>query len=311
MPKQVPVPSIIQLLEQFPDEQAAREYFEEARWGGKPQCPDCGSLGKHIKSRPGVLRCTDAKCRRQFTVRVGTIMEATKIGYRKWLLAMHTFHVSRKGISSLQLAKEIGVTQKTAWFMGHRIREAMAQGGDAMLGGIVQVDETYLGGNPANRPAHKRKGKGKQGVTTKQAVIGAKEVGGKMVTQPLPKVNAVTAQQFIVDNVQVGATLHTDENRVYGGLLGVFYDHHTVNHSKGEYVRQGVTTNEMEGAWTLLKRAYHGIHHHWAAKHTHRYAGEMAFRVGVARVELPGMERLRFLFKGGVGKRLKYKGLVA
>ena len=296
-------------MEMFPDDDAAREYFEKERWRGRPTCAQCGSPAKHMRCRKGYLRCEREGCRRQFTVRKGTVKEASNVGYCKWLLAMHAFHVARKGISSLQLAKGIGVTQKTAWFMSHRIREVMRQG-DA-LGGIVEVDETYIGGKPSSRPRRRQAGKGRQGVTEKQPVMGTKEVGGRVLAKPLAKVDGKTALQFIVDSVAAGSTLHTDESRIYKGLPSALYDHHAVNHSKGIHVRGCVTINGIESVWALLKRTYQGVHHPWAPKHTHRYVDETAFRLGIARVELVGMERLRSFFAGAVDKRLTYKRLVS
>lgn len=308
--KPVEVPSIIQLLDKFPDEEAARTYFERQRWGNNPTCAFCGQPAKRMKSRVGYLRCTADGCRKQFTVRVGTVMEASKISYRKWLLAMHLFHVNRKGVSSLALSKEIGVTQKTAWFMAHRIREAMAQKGGALLQGQVEVDETYLGGRERNKPDHKRM-HGPRGPVGKQAVMGAKQRGGAVVAKPVAKADADTATRFIVANVGAGSTLQTDQSRIYGGLAGLFYCHQTVNHSAGVYVQGNAHTNSIEGFWSLLKRAYHGVHHHWDAKHTHRYVNEHAFRASKAGVELPGMVRLRRIMAGAVGKRLTYKRLTA
>ena len=304
--------STFQLFQKYPDAESARMYFEKQRWPNGPVCPHCEEA-KRITTRGGkrlgYFRC--GGCREEFTVRTGAIFERSHVPLHKWLYAMYLVVTSRKGISSLQLSKEIGVTQKTAWFMLGRLREGCGQTAE-MLKGVVEVDETFVGGKPT---AKNTKGKTrKQGASSKHAVIGAKQRGGKVVAKPLDRVTAVTAQQFIVDNVEVGAAVHTDENRVYGGLLGVFFDHHAVNHSKQEYARWAatgmVTTNSIEAVWSVLKRSIEGTWHHVSPKHLGRYVNEAAFRLGEAHVKVHTLDRLAMFAHKAFTTRITYRQLV-
>ena len=299
----VDAPSIIKFLDAYPSDEAARLYFERERWGGEVQCVKCGCEGHEITTRRGVYQCFADGCRKQFTVRVGTIMESSKVGYRKWLLAMYLSHVHRKGISSHQLALEIGVTQKTAWFMGRRIRAACSEAmDDSALDGPVQMDEAYLGGNEMNKHADDKLLAGR-GAVGKQAVMGARGKDGRVKAEAVANADGRTAAKFISQHVATGSAIHTDESAIYAHVGGMLHQHGTVNHSQGVYAKDGISTNAIESFWAIVKRAYHGTHHWWSRKHSQCYLNESAFRVGLARMEVPGMERLRMLAHGAFSAR--------
>lgn len=300
--------STFQLFEMFPDQESARKYLEGRLWPEGPRCPVCG-LGERITARKGgYYRCN--QCKEDFTVRTGTIFERSHVPLHKWLYAMYLLVTARKGISSLQLSKEIGVTQKTAWFILHRLREAC--GKDlTKLQGIVEIDETYVGGREANKHEGKKLKAGR-GPVGKTPVLGMRErgKGGKTLAMTLPATDAQTIQDAIVQRVEIGSTLHTDEAGVYADMGGLFFDHASINHSAGEYVRDGVTTNSVESVFAVLKRGLIGVYHHASKKHLARYVDEFAFRLNQGNVANHTLERLESFIAGTAGKRLTYKGLI-
>jgi transposase-like protein len=299
--------STFQLFAMFPDQETARVYLEGRLWPSGPRCPVCG-LGERITARKGgFYRCN--QCREDFTVRTGTIFERSHVPLHKWVYAMYLLVTARKGISSMQLAKEIGVTQKSAWFMLHRLREAC--GSDfGKLQGLVEIDETYVGGIEANKHEHKKLKAGR-GAVGKTAVLGMRERGGRTKAVKLDNTDAQTIQDIIVQAVEVGSTLHTDEAGAYRDIGGLFFDHATVNHSEGEYVRDGVTTNSIESVFAVMKRGLIGVYHHASRKHLGRYVDEFAFRLNDGNVARHTLERLGSFIDGVAGKRLTYKTLIA
>lgn len=299
--------STFELFEMIPDAETARAYLEGRLWPDGPRCPVCG-LGERITARAGgFYRCN--QCKEDFTVRTGTIFERSHVPLHKWVYAMYLLVTARKGISSLQLSKEIGITQKSAWFVLQRLREACGGRGLKKLAGIIEIDETYVGGIEANKHARKKLRAGR-GTVGKTAVLGMRERGGKVVAMPVASTDAETIHKAVHANVEARSTLHTDEFSSYAGLGGLFFDLETINHGDGEFARDSVTTNGIESVFAVLKRGLIGVYHHASPKHLGRYVDEFAFRLNDGNVKRHTLDRLDSFVAGVAGKRLTYKALI-
>lgn len=308
----------------FQSADAAREHLEALHWPEGPFCPHCGSLnatrlpaqrGRKTKAHPegvirkGVVQCND--CRKQYTVTVGTVFESSKVALNKWLLANHLLCASKKGMSGHQMARMLGVTYKTAWFMMHRIREAMKDTDTGPIGGLgvtVEADETYVGGKTKNRNAkqQRRFDDRVSPVATKQPVMSLVERGGKVRSFHLAKVTGETLRSVLVTNVDRGSWLMTDDHSGYKTVGKEFTGHGVVKHSLGEYGRLGVFhTNTIEGFFSIFKRGIIGVYHHVSEAHLSRYTTEFDFRYNTRK--LNDFERSEEALMGSRGKRLTYR----
>ena len=299
--------SVYEFFQHFPTEESAYTYYENHRWPDGPVCPSCESQRISRQKDYRYLRCKD--CRRKFTVRTNTVFESTHISLDKWLFVAYLMETARKGISSLQLSKELGITQKSAWFMLHRLREA-CHPDLPPLEGQVEIDESYLGGRVSNMTNARRKNHTGRGPVGKQPILGMRERDGFVVAFPVEDTKMATLEGKILDNVEPGTKVYTDESRSYTNL-GYFFDHETVNHSAREFVRGDASTNSIESFWAVLKRSYHGTYHWWSFKHSHRYVNEAAFRLNEGNCRRHTLKRIDSLLEGAQDKRLKYKTLIS
>lgn len=300
--------SLPELLDYFKDEETCRIYLEKTRWAGVTICPYCDHSGKmYLIEKGRRFKCGNKECHKKFSVTVGTVFENTKIKLRLWIAAIYLITAHKKGISSLQLSRDLNITQKTAWFMLHRIREMVTAKTPHILNTIVQADETFMGGKNKNRHYNKRVPESQgRAVKDKTPVLGIIEVGGKVNTRVIADTKASTIRPIIEKIVTSGAIMVTDEWKGYRGL-GSNYSHIVVNHGHGEYVRGAFHTNNIENFWSLLKRGVYGIYHQVSRKHLQRYCEEFAYRFNTR--DLNDGSRFNSALTNTDG-RLKYKDLI-
>ena len=290
----------------IPDEAAAIAHVEQAIWQGTPRCGHCGSEDVYRPSGkpPMSHRCRD--CQKYFSIRIGTIMQDTNLPVLTWLKAIYFIHTNRKGISSIALSKLLGVTQRTAWFLGHRIRKAMTED-DLIVHGVVEIDETVVGGKMKNMHKADRP---EDPMENKTHVIGFRDhFTGKVVAFPIDDVRTRTLRTAVTEHVAPGSILYTDSFPGYRPLSKLGFDHHFVNHKVGQFVNDLATTNGIESHWALLKRAFIGTFHWMSKKHLHRYVTESSSRHNAGKGN--GFVTIGKVLSGMVGRRLTWKELVA
>ncbi|MYH37699.1 MAG: IS1595 family transposase [Rhodospirillaceae bacterium] len=301
--------SLIELTEMFPDEAAATAWFESKVWPTGRHCPRCGSCETTVAPPSRKMPYWCGACRKGFSVRVGTAMERSKVPLRKWVFAIYLEMVSLKGVSSMRLHRDLKVTQKTAWFMLQRIREAWADE-MAQFAGPVEADETYIGGLRKNMSQSKRKalkGTG-TGATGKTIVAGVKDRDTNRVSAGIvPDTSTATLTAFVERRTDPEATVYTDEHSAY---LGLDRPHEAVNHSAGEYVRDGdIHTQGIESFWSMFERGFHGTYHKISPKHLGRYVRQFAGKHNVREADTA--DQMASVVTGLIGKRLMYRELIA
>ena len=299
--------TLFDLQRLFPNENAARKWFESIIWpDGKRGCPSCGSENTHVCSHPKMpYRCKD--CRKYFSIKTGTLMAGSPLPLLKWVYTLYLDTTSLKGVASMKLHRELGITQKTAWFMQQRIREAFAdQGPPVLMQGPVEVDETFMGGKRRNMSNAKRKTLTGRGTVGKTAVVGAKDRRTKRVSaQVVENTDGATLQRFVVDNTEWDAKIYTDDACAYRALA----NHASVKHSAGQYVDGQIHTNGVESFWSMLKRAHKGTFHKMSPKHLQRYVNEFAGRHNIRGLDTA--TQMALIARKMMGKKLFYADLIA
>ena len=298
--------SLTKLIRMFPDNDTARHWIESIVWPDGPRCPTCGTdnVQSGIKHHSMTHRCRECDGKPRFSVKTGTVMQSSKLGYQTWAIAAYLVTTNLKGVSSMKLHRDLEITQKSAWHLAHRLRKTF-ESGNPLFAGPVEVDETYMGGKRKNMPKSKRAKLTGRGAVGKTAVVGAKDrETGKVVARPVEATDAETLHGFIGDHTDPSATVYTDDAAAYNGLP---FDHESVNHSAGEYVRMMAHTNGIESFWSMLKRGYQGTFHHMSEKHLDRYVTEFAGRHNVRDADT--LDQMRSVVKGMIGKELTYRQL--
>ncbi len=302
---------LAQLFHLFPDDQAAQKWFEKQRWGDEPYCPHCGSFNVRLDVAHPTMshRCREKECRKHFSVRTNSILANTKLGYQQWIIAIYLLTTSLKGVSSMKLHRDLGITQKSAWHLAHRLRKAWDDSRQSLtlFSGPVEVDESYFGGKRANMPNAKRKelsGSGR-GTVGKTAVVGIKDRETNKVRAKVTQYTTREALQgFVHEPSEIGSTVYTDDSTSYDGLD----NHESVKHSVSEYVKGQAHTNGVESFWSMLKRGYNGVDHHMSPDHLDRYVDEFAGRHNVRNANT--IDQMAYVAHGLLDKRLEYKELI-
>ena len=299
--------TIIELFEMFPDEESAVSWFEELRWpGGQRECPHCASKDtKETKSRrPQPYQCN--QCRKYFSVRIGSLLQSSRIPLRKWAIAIHFYATNLKGVSSMKLHRDLGITQKSAWYMLHRIRAAFSDG-KQLFEGVVEVDENFMGGLESGKHESKKQKSGRGGVG-KAIVVGMKERSSRKVKAKVIKdTKRSTLHRFIEEYASRGSIVCTDDFTSYRNMSK--HGHLFVKHSAGEYVDEMARVNGIESFWSMLKRGHKGVYHKMSKKHLHLYVSEFKGRYNIRELDTIGQMEVIALMT--MGKRLSYEDLVS
>ena len=297
--------SVVELFEMFPTEDAAREWFESKIWPDGRRCPRCGhdKTAECAPGHPMPYRCY--RCNRHFSVRIGTILERSKVPFRKWAVAIYMHLTNLKGVSSMKLHNDIKVTQKTAWFMLQRIRKAFDNDDDWPFGGPVEVDEAYFGGKRGNKPKHQRPTAKRTGILGKTIVAGVRDrATNRIDAAVIPDTSRKTLHAFVEARTVPTAKVYTDEHPSYRNMRRW---HEAVRHGVGEYVRGEAHTQGIESFWSVLKRAHKGVYHKISPKHLNLYVTDFAAKHGIRTMDT--IDQMGYTAAAMVGKRLTYKGV--
>jgi len=304
MSKKTEVLTVYEFFKLFPDSKTAIKYFEKIRWNNKPECPYCES--KRISKRKiPYYRCKT--CLNDFTVCTASIFERSKVPMHKWLFTIYLLQTSSKGISSLQLSKEIKVTQKSAWFMLHRLRETCKED-LGTLSGVISIDETFFGGLRENK--HKSKLDKNKSWREEKVMVQGLRAGNKVKTKVINKANKEELQGNLFKNIDEGSMIVTD-NAIHYHTMDKRFRHALLHHATNQYIKNGFSTNDMESVWALMKRGYKGVYYHWSKKHLPRYLSEFTFRLDKGNCARDTIGRVNSLLKNSVNKRLSYTALTS
>lgn len=301
--------TMVQLFKMFPDDETATAWVERTRWPDGATCPHCGSdrITHPVKHKTMTHRCKD--CRKWFSVRTGTCMESSRLGLQTWVIAIYLLNTCLKDQASMKLHRDLGVTQKTAWHLAHRIREAWEDNGGSLFGGPVEADESHFGGKRKNKSNAERKAAAGRGPVDMEAVVGVKDrETGHVRARHVAQTDIPHVAGFVAAQTKPGAKVYTDEAKVYGAL-DPWFDREAVNHSVSEFVRGMAHTNGMESFWAMAKRGFNGTYHKFSPKHLQRYIGEFAGCHNTRPADM--LEQMAATVAGMVGKRLPYKTLIA
>ena len=300
--------SLAKLIKMFPDDDAARAWLEKHIWSGGAHCPHCGSTNvqRGIKHNTMTHRCRDCPNRPQFSLKTGTVMQGSNLGYQTWAIAIYLVTTNLKGVAAMKLHRDLEISYKSAWHLAHRLRKAFEDDGNPLFTGPVEADEAYLGGKRKNMPKSKRKALSGRGAVGKTIVVGTKDRDtNRVAARVVENTEGPTLKGFVAEHTAPGAKVFTDESPSYQGMD---FDHEAVNHSAGEYVRGMAHTNGIESFWAMLKRGYQGTFHHFSEKHCDRYVSEFAGRHNIR--EKDTVDQMAHVAHHMTGKRLRYRDLV-